>query len=75
MTGEVSTISTAWAVFSVIGGSIIGGAISTTVAFVVQKKNLDAAKAQRKTELFEKRRATAYSFFFKMVGFTQPSPS
>jgi hypothetical protein len=65
--GQVSTISTAWAVFSVIGGSIIGGVISATVAFLTQKKTLDAAKAQRDIERFEKRQATAYSLFFKMT--------
>jgi hypothetical protein len=62
--GEVSTLS---AVFSAIGGSIVGGTISTIVAFVVQKKNLDAAKAQRDGDRFENRKARAYSLFFKMI--------
>jgi hypothetical protein len=64
---DVSTVSTAWAVFSVIGGSIIGGAISATVAFITQKKNLDEARAQRESDRLEIRKAKAYSLFFKMI--------
>lgn len=64
---EISTVSMAWAVFSAIGGSIVGGAISATVAFWTQKRNLDAAKTQRESDRLEKRRATAYSLFFKMI--------
>jgi hypothetical protein len=64
---EVSTVSTAWAVFSVIGGSLIGAAISASVAFWTQKKNLDAAKAQRDSDRLENRKARAYSLFFKMI--------
>jgi len=67
MAGEVSTVSTAWAVFSVIGGSLLGAAISATVSFWTQKKNLDAAKAQRDSDRFENRKARAYSVFFKMI--------
>jgi hypothetical protein len=67
MAGEVSTISTAWAVFSVIGGSLVGAAISATVSFWTQKKNLDAAKAQRDADRLESRKAQAYSLFFKMI--------
>ncbi|QQO31206.1 hypothetical protein JJC00_21405 [Bradyrhizobium diazoefficiens] len=65
--GQVSTVSTAWAVFGVIGGSIIGGAISATVAFLIQKRTLNAAKEQREAKRFEKRKAIAYSLFFKMI--------
>jgi hypothetical protein len=64
---DVSTVSTAWAVFSVIGGSIVGGVISATVAFVTQRKNLDAAKAQRDSDRLEKRRASGYSLLFRMI--------
>jgi hypothetical protein len=64
---EVSTVSTAWAVFSVIGGSLVGAAISASVAFWTQKKNLDAAKAQRDSDWLETRKARAYSMFFKMI--------
>lgn len=62
----VSTVSIAWAVFSVIGGSIVGAAASTIVAFVIQKRNLRAAKEQRDEERFEKRKAFAFSLFVKM---------
>jgi hypothetical protein len=64
---DVSTVSTFWAVFSVVGGSILGGAISTVVAFVVQKRTIDAAKAQRDSDRLENRKARAYSLFFKMI--------
>lgn len=65
--GEVSTVSTAWAVFSVIGGSILGGAMSTIVAFVVQKRNLEAAKKQRDEDRLETRKARGYALLFKMI--------
>src|ERR1700733_6656154 len=65
--GEVGTVSTAWAVFSVVGGTLIGSAISTAVAFYIQKKNLSAAKAQRDNDRFENRKAQCYSLFFKMI--------
>jgi hypothetical protein len=65
MPGEVGTVSTAWAVFSVIGGTLIGSAISTAVAFYTQNKNLKAAKTQRDADRFESRKAKAYSLFFK----------
>jgi hypothetical protein len=67
MPAEVGTVSTVWAVFSVVGGTLIGSAISTAVAFVVQKRNLDAAKSQRDSDRFETRKARAYSLFFKMI--------
>jgi hypothetical protein len=63
-TGEVSTLS---AVFSAIGGSIVGGAISTIVAFVVQKRNLTAAKKQRDEDRLEIRKARGYALLFKMI--------
>jgi hypothetical protein len=66
-TGEVGTVSTTWAVFSVIGGSILGGAMSTIVAFVVQKRNLDAAKKQRDDDRLEVRKARGYALLFKMI--------
>jgi hypothetical protein len=64
---EVGTVSTAWAVFSVIGGTIIGSSISTFVAFYTQNKNLKAAKVQRDADRFENRKAQAYSLLFKMI--------
>src|SRR5438552_1038721 len=64
---DVSTVSTAWAVFSVIGGSIIGATASTIVAFVIQRRNLTAAKQQREEERLERRKALGYSLLFKMI--------
>jgi hypothetical protein len=66
-TGDVGTVSTAWAVFSVIGGTLIGSAISTAVAFYIQTKALNATKAQRDSDRFEDRKARCYSLFFKMI--------
>jgi hypothetical protein len=65
--GEVGTVSTAWAVFSVIGGTLLGSIISSTVAFVILKKNLSAAKVQRESDRFENRKAQCYSLLFKMI--------
>jgi hypothetical protein len=65
--GEVGTVSTAWAVFSVIGGTLIGSTISTTVAFYIQKRSLGATKAQRDNDRFESRKAQCYSLLFKMI--------
>jgi hypothetical protein len=64
---EVGTVSTVWAVFSVIGGTLIGSAISTAVAFFTQNKNLKAAKAQRDADRREVRKALALSLVFKMI--------
>jgi hypothetical protein len=65
--GQVSTVSTAWAVFSVIGGTLVGSAISTAVAFWTQKRTFAAAKEQRESDRLETRKAKAYSLFFKMI--------
>jgi hypothetical protein len=65
--GEVGTVSTAWAVISAFGGTLLGSIISTTVAFVILKKNLSAAKAQRDSDRFENRKAQCYSLLFKMI--------
>jgi hypothetical protein len=64
---DPQTSVTAWTVFSVVGGSILGGAISTIVAFVVQKRNLDAAKKQRDEDRLEIRKARGYALLFKML--------
>jgi hypothetical protein len=64
---DPQTSTTAWAVFSVVGGSILGGAISTIVAFVVQKRNLDAANKQRDQDRLEVRKARGYALLFKMI--------
>lgn len=63
----VGTVSTAWAVFSVLGGTVLGSSISIFVAFYTQKRSLDAAKRQRDEDRFERRKAIAYSLFFKMI--------
>ena len=63
----VSNVSTAWAVFSVLGGTIIGGIISTTVAFIVQKRGLAAAKKQRDEDKRDERRTLALNVFTKMI--------
>jgi hypothetical protein len=65
--GEIGTVSTTWAVISVFGGTLLGSIISTTVAFVILKKNLSAAKAQRDSDRFENREAQCYSLLFKMI--------
>ena len=56
-----------WALVSAFGGSLIGGTISAVVAFIVQKRNFDAAKRQRAEDRRETRKAQAYSLFLKMV--------
>jgi hypothetical protein len=65
--GEVGAVSTAWAVFSVIGATVIGGIISTIVAFVIQKRGVTAARKQREEDRAEVRRALGYSLLFKMI--------
>jgi len=64
---DPQTSITAWTVFSVVGGSILGCAISAIVAFVVQKRNLDAAKKQRDEDGLEIRKARGYALLFKML--------
>jgi hypothetical protein len=64
---DVSTVSTAWAVFSVVGGSLLGASISAAVAFWTQKRTLAAAKLQRDDDRYETRRAQCYSLLFKMI--------
>ena len=59
--------NTAWAVLSVIGGSIVGAVISTIVSFSIQKRNLDAAKAHRDEDRLAVRKAQGYSLLFKMI--------
>jgi hypothetical protein len=56
-----------WALVSALGGSLIGGTISTIVAFVVQSRSFKAEKKQRDEDRYEIKKAQAYSLFFKMV--------
>ncbi len=53
--GEVRTVSTAWAVFSVLAGSLLGACIGTAVAFWTQKRTPAAAKAQRDGDSYQER--------------------
>ncbi|WP_407157687.1 hypothetical protein [Bradyrhizobium sp. STM 3557] len=70
VSGHVSTVSTAWAVFSVIGGSLIGAAISAGMAYFTLRQNINAAKANRDEDRFELRKARGYALFFKMIRLT-----
>lgn len=67
---DVSTVSTAWAVFSVIGGSLIGAGISAGMAFFTLRKNINAAKANRDEDRLELRKARGYALLFKMIRLT-----
>jgi hypothetical protein len=68
--GQISTVSTAWAVFSVIGGSLVGAAISAGMTFLTLRKNIAAAKANRDEDRLELRKARGYSLLFKMIRLT-----
>jgi hypothetical protein len=65
--GEVGTVSTAWAVFSVLGGTIVGSVIGGSVSYWLQRKNLATAKAQRESDRFETRKALGFSLLYKMI--------
>lgn len=65
--GEISTVSTAWAVFSVVGGSLLGASISAAVSFWTSRKTANAAARQREADRYEARKALAYSLLFKMI--------
>ena len=66
MAAEVSTVSTVWAVFSAIGGSLAGAFIGGSVSYFLQTKSLNAMKAQRDEDRFEVRKALGFSLFIKM---------
>jgi hypothetical protein len=57
---------TVWAVFSAIGGSIVGSVVGGAISYWLQNKNLAAIGAQRAEDRFEGRKALAYSLFIKM---------
>jgi len=67
---EVSTVSTAWAVFSAIGGSLIGALIGGVTSYSLQRRSLRATKAQRDEDRFEDRKALGYSLLVKMIRLT-----
>lgn len=58
---------TVWAVFSAIGGSIVGTVLGGCVSYFLQQRNLKAAKTQRDEDRFEIRRALGFSLFYKMI--------
>jgi hypothetical protein len=67
MTANSANAITWWAVASAFGGTIIGGIISTFVAFIIQQRSFEATKRQRAEDRHEARKALAYSMFFKMI--------
>jgi len=58
---------TAFAVFSAIGGSIVGSVLGGCISYFLQRKNLQVAKAQRDEDGHETRKALGYSLLFKMI--------
>src|ERR1700727_2743355 len=63
---DAGTSITAWAVFSALGGSIIGSIVGGAISYWLQNKNLAAIKAQHAEDRFEARKVLAYSLFIKM---------
>jgi hypothetical protein len=63
---DAGTSITAWAVFSALGGSIIGSVVGGAISYWLQNKNLAAIKAQHAEDRFETRKVLAYSLFIKM---------
>lgn len=58
---------TAWALFSAIGGSLIGAVIGGSVSYFLQRKALNTAKTQRDEDRFERRKALGFSLFYKLI--------
>jgi membrane protein YqaA with SNARE-associated domain len=67
MAVEPQSTITAWAVFSALGGSVIGSIIGGCISYYLQTKAMAAAKEQREKERFEVRKALGYSLLFKMI--------
>lgn len=65
--GAVTGGITWWTIISAFGGSIFGATVSAVVSFIIQKRNLDAAKRQRDEDKLDLRKARAYSLLFKMI--------
>jgi hypothetical protein len=59
-----------WTVFSTLGGTIVGSAISVTTSYLLQRKSLRSAKVQRDDDRFEVRKALGYSVLHKMINIT-----
>lgn len=70
MTTEPQTIITAFAVFSALGGSLLGSAIGGGVSYWLQNRELAAAKTQRENDRTEIRKALGYTLLFKMIRLT-----
>ena len=58
---------TAWALFSALGGSVIGAILGGTINYVLQRAARAESKKQRDADRREVRTALAYSFLFKMI--------
>jgi hypothetical protein len=67
MPAEPGSTITAWAVFSAIGGSLIGSTIGGCVSWLLHRKSLAAAKAQRDADRLEVRKALGYALLFKLI--------
>lgn len=67
MAENSQNVLTWWAVASAFGGSIIGAAIGGVVNFVLQRRSLKVAKAQRDEDRLDVRKALGYSLLFKMI--------
>jgi hypothetical protein len=67
MAGDAGTTITWWAIFSTLGGTIVGSIIGGTTSYLLQRKSLKAAKVQHDEDRLEVRKALAYSPLFKMI--------
>jgi hypothetical protein len=67
LAGAAGNVITAWALFSAIGGSMVGAVLGGSVSYFLQRKALKAAKAQRDEDRFEIRKALGFSLFYKMI--------
>jgi hypothetical protein len=64
---EPGTTITVFAVFSALGGSLLGSVVGGCLNYWLQNRALNAAKAQREADRFEVRKALGYSLLFKMI--------
>jgi hypothetical protein len=64
---DVGTAITWWTVATAFGGTVVGSTISVLTSYLLQRKALNAAKAQRDEDRFEVRKALAYSLWVKMI--------
>jgi hypothetical protein len=67
MPGDTGSTITAWAVFSAIGGSVVGSVIGGFISFYLQRRNLAAAESARDEDRIEIRKAIGYSLLFKLI--------